>query len=127
MKKSMDPDEMGDFLEAERKAIGLTEMTMADVMMRKELRSWVARLRNVMTEEQDENAIRQLSQNKMSKAKEVKKEVKVEADFGESSGEEKDWDRSAVRRRSQRRERQRTVSMGERPWTTRHSRGRRAE
>jgi hypothetical protein len=93
MRKSMDPDEMGDFLEAERKAIGLTEMTMADVIMRKELRGWVARLRNVMTEEQDENAIRQLSQNKLSKAKEVKKEVKVEADFGESSGEEKDWDR----------------------------------
>ena len=29
----------------------------------------------------------------MSKAREIKKEVKTEADSGESSGEEKDWDR----------------------------------
>ena len=93
MKTSMDLDEMSHFMEQERKMIGIKEWRLDEVRMKKEFRSWVVKLRSMVAEEQEEETIRELGRDRMYKAQEVEKEVKTEAEFEESSGEEKDWDR----------------------------------
>ena len=95
MKKSMDVEEICDLIDKSRRKIGIKEWSLDHVRMRKELRVWITRMRDILDEEQEEEKIKEISRNRVSKIQEVKREVKVEteADFGESSGEEKDWDR----------------------------------
>ena len=60
MKKSMDAEDMNDFIEAERLKIGVKVWRLDQVRMRREFRSWITKMRDVLAEEQEEDAIKKI-------------------------------------------------------------------
>ena len=58
MKKSMDVEEVCDFIEAERRKIGVKAWRLDQVRMRREFRSWITKMRDVLAEEQEEDKIK---------------------------------------------------------------------